>query len=372
MLVAAYLCQHAHHTRISAHSSAGTGTESKVSYFRATIPVQILVSATGLKSKDLEQMQVMVGTYLNESAVGRNSNRYSKHKRGQQKRRREDDNTGVTASPRVSVSPSDLIRDLCIQLGPMIPDAEFALNYATNMFHFLTHPRMYSDSVPSERRRQFMEVKSDLERHQEYYEAVCFYLAVKKSEGTNNSYSKRIAKKKANRIDHKLSLQNNKDGTMEDVDDEEEEEENDDDRPLNEVDVCATANLLEGTFKTVIALVSDLIQDIQLDLGKGASSGFNIDESGKDDGAKSGKRKVNIEGDGKVAKGNNQPSIHEQNSSINNAFEKWKHQVLREAKDAALEKVKEKGDATAATLEERDLLHNAADEVLRSFGLKHN
>ena len=102
----------------------------------------------------------------------------------------------------------------------------------------------------SERRFSKYELCRDMERNPQFYEAACFYLAVKQSE-EESSHLKNVSKKSCAKKDAKSVLAKDEggNGTME-----EEEDDGDDDRPLNELDVIRAANLLEGTFRTCSTL----------------------------------------------------------------------------------------------------------------------
>jgi hypothetical protein len=159
--------------------------------------------------------------------------------------------------------------------------------------------------------------------------------------GNNKSYS---TQKKESKSKKKGAQLNNG------LDDEAEEDNNgdDDERPLNEMDVIREANLIEGTFRTVLAYVQDWTKGVTISLPSdrnGTSTdrllGLEVAEAkdgGQDDGVT----------------GKNNPSR-------NVGFERWKVKVLNEAKMSVMEQMKE-GD-------KRDWLSLAAEEVLSKAGL---
>jgi hypothetical protein len=229
----------------------------------------------------------------------------------------------------------------------MIADAEFVHSYAIQLF---IEVQSSSNTATTASKRSNYELDKDMERNQVYYEAACFYLAVMKSEGdrshslmkgNNKSYS---TQKKESKSKKKGAQLNNG------LDDEAEEDNNgdDDERPLNEMDVIREANLIEGTFRTVLAYVQDWTKGVTISLPSdrnGTSTdrllGLEVAEAkdgGQDDGVT----------------GKNNPSR-------NVGFERWKVKVLNEAKMSVMEQMKE-GDR-------RDWLSLAAEEVLSKAGL---
>mmetsp|Transcript_21931 Transcript_21931/g.41417 ORF Transcript_21931/g.41417 Transcript_21931/m.41417 type:complete len:310 (+) Transcript_21931:472-1401(+) len=261
----------------------------------------------------------------------------------------------IPSSKGPSISPTNLIRDLCIQLGPMIPDAEFATSYSTRIFETLTNidgiELEKSKTNTSKRRFSKYELRRDMERHQEYYEAACFYLAVKKSEGESshlkNTKKKKKGSKKTNDI--KAFLGDDDDGLVGDVRDEDDED-GEDERTLNELDVIGASNLLEGTFKTVLAYVRDWTEGISIPL-------HDLDDIQGDKAGEEAKSLFKVEGveiaDGSGGRVKIEP--------LDNAFERWKRKVLHDAEYSVKKKMKGGDDA--------DWLTIAADEVLRKAGL---
>lgn len=353
---------------------------SSNNYMRTTIPITYLAKAVGFtKRKDdmkkLETGQTILASYLDGTFIGkkhsgRNNNNQATTK--QLKRKKSDvtsssqhsnfaasssSSTSITSTQRL-LSPSNLIRDLCIQLGPIIPDAEFATSYAMKLFDLLNSwgvgaNRQQQQQHQSERKVSTYQLRQDLKRNQEYYEAVCFYLAVKKSEGesshlinTNTNSKKNVGKKKDSKSAKKKN--DNIEGIgLEDDGGEEEEDDSDmdtDDRQLNEMDIIRAANLLESTFKTVLSYVIDLTKGVSISLESvhqepTTKTLFEVKDTKKEKDDQT----ITL-------------PIH-----TDNAFEQWKQKVLQDAKESVMKNSKEGGD--------KDWLTLAADEVLRKAGL---
>eukprot|EP00585_Thalassiosira_rotula_P019082 CAMPEP_0196209014 /NCGR_PEP_ID=MMETSP0912-20130531/9402_1 /TAXON_ID=49265 /ORGANISM="Thalassiosira rotula, Strain GSO102" /LENGTH=210 /DNA_ID=CAMNT_0041483887 /DNA_START=45 /DNA_END=677 /DNA_ORIENTATION=+ len=204
-----------------------------------------------------------------------------------------------------------------------------------------------SKTNTSKRRFSKYELRRDMERHQEYYEAACFYLAVKKSEG-ESSHLKNTKKKKGPKKANIKAFLGDDDGLVGDVK-EEEDEDGEDERPLNELDVIRASNLLEGTFKTVLAYVRDWTEGISIPL-------HDLDDVQGDKAGEEAKSLFKVEGveitDGSGGRVKIEP--------LDNAFERWKRKVLQDAKYSVKKKMKGGDNA--------DWLKIAADEVLRKAG----
>ena len=124
------------------------------------------------------------------------------------------------------------------------------------------------------------------------------------------------------------------------------EDDVDDERHLTETDVISEANLLEGTFKTVLACVRDMTSDMLMSTiiaGDGFGSNASVGSSTLF----------------KVAGRNN-----DRPAGVD-LFEQWKRKVLQEAKTAAQTKVTGRRD------DDREWLIHAADEVLCRANLMH-
>ena len=126
-----------------------------------------------------------------------------------------------------------------------------------------------------------------------------------------------------------------------------------DDRPLNEMDIISEANLLEGTFRTVLSHVRDWTNDVSISLHSDLSRANHNGSSGDDNmNGPSHKRMFDSSDD---TDGVDCPRKHI------NAFEQWRENVLYAAKLSVMGSIKE-GD-------KRDWLTIAADEVLGKAGL---
>ena len=171
---------------------------------QTNIPIPALAKTVGFNKKadikKLETMQTLIASYLDGSSIGKQRGR----RNNKQTKRKYDKSVlsssrafGTTSSSTAassSLSPTNLIRDLCIQLGPMIPDADFATSYAIKLFELLSsmdginslqqqQQQSNTNTLESSRRISRYQLINDMKHYQEEYEAACFYLAVKKSEG---------------------------------------------------------------------------------------------------------------------------------------------------------------------------------------------
>jgi hypothetical protein len=242
-------------------------------YFRSSIPISTLMEIIGLKKlpkQELGQMQTLLGSYLRGTAIAAKIANSNKNIRIPKK-----SNAGGAAVPS-STTHSGLIRDLCITLGPLIPDAEFVFKYATKLFVALGNGTSSGSSSRNSRQEQ-QSLRKDMERCLEYYEGACFYLAVKECEGANYND---VLKKKAS---SKMIMKNQKreeevtddagwrsevrgNGDKDEKNNEGDDDDSDDDRPMNEMDVVMAACLSENTFKTVLDYVKKHAKDIVISL----------------------------------------------------------------------------------------------------------
>jgi len=293
------------------------------------------------------------------------------------------------------LKPTNLVQELCITLGPSIPDAEYALAYAIDIFHFLAHGGEKNSTTKNDNNNNntftTYELRRDMERHTRYYEAACFYLAVKKSEGRNGSSytfptaaaaSNKKKKKKATRKkkeeeawkDNNISSSG---GVMQESQQLEEEDgdidNENDERHLTELDVIRETNLLEGTFMTVLACIRDTIDGIVI------PSSFDFTRKrGVDDTTKSGGSTLfDVAGEMKTRNRNSSSSnaiaitTTVVDNTLDNAFEQWKRVVLLEAKTTYKNKTmtNEVGRQQAAADDDNNCwLTHAADNVLRNYG----
>jgi hypothetical protein len=408
-LVVDYLCRNAP----TATNDILSPNDRATTYRRAMLPATVLALAGGMSNstKDrraMEVMQTVLSSHLDGSSVGE---RLRGHRRGdldgddvdggrRTTRGKRDAPTsavetsttaGAATSSRTAPAtsthrPTDLIRDLCIRLGPMISDAEVVASCAIGTFRRLASGahvvgRTNDDdrddddddheddgggaSSSAKRRRRFSayELRMDVERHRSYYEAACFYLAVKWSEGDNARDLVRGRRRadRADRKDGEMATGECADGrTDEDGrgggNEEEDDDDADDERHLTEADVISEANLLGGTFRDVLACVRETTTGMSISTMAAIGDGFGSDVVG------GGGSSTLFE----VAGGSvDAPPAGGTYTPPDSAFEQWKRRVLLEAKTTEAMKVTGRRD------DGKDWLEHAADEVLRKAGLVH-
>lgn len=352
-------------------------------YVRSSIPIKVLIDMLKLKKikKDLVQMQEVLGAYLAETAIATkiNSNKSSEEQTTRTLRKRNADGTAISSNAAAptenKVSQTGLIRDLCINLGPLIPDAEFVFKYATKLFDALSNnvSNKKSKNSNSQQRREQDSLRQDMARCLDCYEGACFYLAVKESEGANYND---VLKKKASA---KLSLKNqqkkeegkkknwdgrgrkedgpknNNNGEQDEDDQDNDEDDTDDDRPMNETDVVMAACLSESTFTTVLAYVKKYAQDFVISLDDStdqkqpAKKQRNVAMKDTMTGQRFGGQSAIFEGDIRRP------------PKKNAQFEKWKQNVLNAA---ITKRQEESGDKL---MSRKDAMKCAADEVIREL-----
>lgn len=398
-------------------------------YFPTSIQTATLLDIIGskkkIKKKDLEQMQRLLEAYLDKTAIhvkittrpdrGGSSSGTLNAKSARSLRKRNVDgsaavasssnNQSTEASSAAELAPTGLIQELCIKLGPLIPDSDFVLKYTTRLFDALVTNVSRSSSnnnkdKNSNRQRERDWLRKDMVRYLECYEAACFYLAVKESEGAN--YNEVLKKKASAKISMKNQQKknndvgggrkrevgvknnnhnnnNNKGDDNENSDGDEDDDDTDDDRPMNEMDVVMAACLSESTFKTVLDHVRKYAQDIVISLDdttdnqKKASAKrkktSNADKKGTAVSNGYGGRSVIVE---RSISSRNSSRFQSTNSKKKNnvEFEQWKQSIL----DATVAKMQqnhmnESRDNTNITREEA--LKYAAEEVVRDLHKKN-
>lgn len=361
----------------NATSSFATA-KTQYQYSQITIPITILADAIGFTQKrdinKLQFMQTIVASHLNGTSVDQ---RRTKGMEGSRKRthvdsaaqlRDQSDAAAAITTKTPKIKPSSLIQHLCIQLGTMISDAEFVNSYAIRLFSELQTSSSInptastSGSSTSSLKRSNYELHKDMERNQMYYEAACFYLAVTKSEGDKSHSLVKGNNKNTHNSTQRKDLKSRKKGDQPpqqglDEDDAEDCYEGlEDERPLNEMDVIREANLLEGTFRTVLTYVRDWISGVTIsldsELSRNSRSGDTKDASTK---------RLFVAPDEKDgSKG--ERGVEKYNPHRNAVFEQWKAKVLHETKMSVLEQSTE-GD------KQGDWLSLAAEEVLSKAGM---
>lgn len=363
--------------------NVSSDNSNNVCYMQTNIPIPALAKTVGFNKKadikKLETMQTLIASYLDGSSIGKQRGR----RNNKQTKRKFDKSvlsssraTGATSSSTAvssSLSPTNLIRDLCIQLGPIIPDADFATSYAIKLFELLSsmdginslqqqQQQSNTNTLDSSRRVSRYQLINDMKHYQEEYEAACFYLAVKKSEGesSNLSNSKRAAAATSKSVSKSTKKKSSK--GLEDEEDLEDDANvnEDDDRPLNVEDIIRAANLQEGMFKQVLDYLRKILAEgtvsIPLDSALLSEPGQK-GSSAKDGSVGSAATKTLFEVQDKNDQRDMQVKI---NHTIDHAFEQWKYKVLEDAKTSVMKKARQ---------EKSNLLSLAADEVLRKAGL---
>ena len=347
-LVIDYLCR-----------NAESSNESKVcQYSQTTIPTAMLANVIGFTNKKdvnkFQSMQTVIASYLDGTSIDQRKKIAGQNKTQSHSRKRDHSDTAAPLldAPKKStrIKPSSLIRHLCIQLGTMISDAEFVNSYAEQLFSDMQSTTSKPDTAMNFSK---LELYKDIERNQVYYEAACFYLAVLKSEG-DRSHSLVKGKDKNNSISQRKDLKSRKlgnqlhQGVNDDDAEEDHEVEVEEERPLNEFDVIREANLLEGTFRTVLVALQTVGESItsarmspkrKLQTGTPSTTPylFMVPDSMDEEVDDRGRRRI---------------SPHRE----------WKEKVLHDAKMSVQEQLKE-------TDGQEDWLSIAAEEVLRKAGL---
>ena len=373
---------------LSRNVSSDNSSSNNVYYMQTNIPIPALAKTVGFNKKadikKLETMQTLIASYLDGSSIGKQRGR----RNNKQTKRKYDKSVlsssrafGTTSSSTAassSLSPTNLIRDLCIQLGPMIPDADFATSYAIKLFELLSsmdginslqqqQQQSNTKTLDSSRRISRYQLINDMKHYQEEYEAACFYLAVKKSEGESShlSNSKKAAaaaaatSKSVSKSTKKKSSKGLED--EEDLEDDAMDDNEDDDRPLNVEDIIRAANLQEGMFKQVLDYLRKILAQgtVSITLDSALLSEPGQKGSSAKDGSvgSAAATKTLFEVQDKNDQSDMQVKI---NHTIDHAFEQWKYKVLEDAKTSVMKKSRQ---------EQSDLLSLAADEVLRKAGL---
>ena len=204
------------------------------------------------------------------------------------------------------------------------------------------------------------ELRKDVERYQEYYEAACFYLAVKKSEGDSSYLEKaqmnmKAAAKKGAAAAKSKSEEG--DTNVKDVEEEEEYDE-DDEHTLQEAHVIRAANLLVSMFESVLENVEDWTEGVSISLDP------VLKQEPKKEDAEASVPKVETifqVQDHTVGA----PQSRQTNKPLDSEFERWKFNVLQNAKRSVEEKLGEAGKGKS----DAEKLAIAADDALRKAGI---
>ena len=310
-----------HLARNSIDSDAGNSQM----YFRTSIPVDDLAFMAGVNKKQVAPPQTLLNSYLESTAVGKKKKAAMKRSMG------EAPDSGSRYSEAQDVHDSSsrlrdtsLINTLSIQLAAYICDADFVSTLSSRILSELIESGGSSSARATKRRRFTKQtLLMDINRNTEYYQAVCFYLAVKESEGSLGDPSSGSSKKTSKAV------------AQESNGDELDEEST---SSLSEAMVTQTANLLQSEFSTVLEFVSEWMQELPIDLAR------DIRDGG------SGGRSAKILPIFKTEAAATQIS----------EFEMWRDKVLGDVKKSTLEKMKDSGNDV-----EEQWLDVAADEVLQ-------
>ena len=317
----------------------------------ASINPQLMANVVGFQKKDMKrwaEMQMLIASYLNDTSIGKQS-----HGKDQNptKRRKKEDNSlwhGSATIPssstsRPALSPSNLIGDLSIQLGPLIPDAEFVVSYAARLFQIFTS--LDGMDRQTNKRLSRYALQRDMAENQEYYEAAFLFLAAKKSEGEKLSHLKKASKKKL------LSIQtdSNSDLAQDEKNDnatDEEEDDVDENRSMSEADVIRAANelqrmaktsqrpLLERQFVSVLNYVQEWIDILPADKLHTVTK----------------------------TKGSHKSLFEPSSNPTDNVYRQWKQKVLQDAKVTVSKKIKGGEAENWLTIAANEVLHKAYTE----------
>lgn len=300
-----------------------------LSFRQTSIPTQTLSDLLGVKKrKDIEQMQALICSHL-ESSFQKSSSRQG------QKRKQSSSlaNKRSESQNESQILGTNLVRDLCIRLGPIISNAELAASYAQRLFDTLAN-NIPGNSTGKRHSRENRLIMDDISRNTEYYEAACLFLAVQKIEGTDDS-RKPISwqpSKATNKKDPKGLITSKEDSDEDNI-----ELDVDDDRALTRMDIINTANLREGMFNDTLAVVSDYIQDVSIPIPMNTA----VDQD-------SSIMSQQVSSTAAAADASN-PS--KKRRMVSETFEKWKQDTLEGKAD------------------DLELLQMAADEVLRKYDI---
>ncbi len=354
--------------------NAEASNESKAcQYSQTAIPIAMLANVIGFTNKKdvnkFQSMQTVIASYLDGTSIDQRK-KVAERKKTQNRSRKRDhsdtapllgqgDATTAATGTKITtgIKPSSLIRQLCIQLGTMISDAEFVTSYAEQLFSEVQSTTTTLETAMNCSKR---EMYNDIERNQVYYEAACFYLAVKKNEG-DRSHSLVKDTTTAHRKERRRKGNHLHQGLNEDDVEEDHEVEVEEERPLNEFDVIREANLLERTFRTVLTCVRGWAQgfafSLNSDMSRDSRSGSNASGDGNGDSTK----RLFVVPDMMDGVADDQGG-RKCNPHRDTIFEQWKKKVLHDAKMSVQEHMKE-GD------KQGDWLSIAAEEVLSKAGL---
>ncbi|KAL7517408.1 hypothetical protein ACHAWX_002475 [Stephanocyclus meneghinianus] len=315
-------------------------------YRRTSIPVNILLQALNIKGKKhLEQMQAMVSSHLDTSFQKNPTQPTQKRKWSSYNSPAQYSSNTSSLGTSKALPPTDLIKDLSIRLAPLISNAEMVASYAHEVFHALISYSNQSASNGKPHSNLHQMLRNDVSRNVEYYEAACFFLAVQKIEGsTHPSLTKPSTVNASKNFAKPSSTTEESDG-----EDDHQQVDTDEDLTLNEMDIIKAANLREGMFNEVIDCVKSYLQnfDTSFSMIKPNSQLSSLSEGSPANASVSSKK-----------------------HAVNEKYTKWKHDILKNAKEAARRTLKNESSDITREFEDEELLHAAAGEVFRKFGLQ--
>ncbi|EJK61004.1 hypothetical protein THAOC_18571 [Thalassiosira oceanica] len=222
---------------------------------------------------------------------------------------------------------TSVINSLSIQLAAYICDADFVSTFSSRILSELIQSGGSSSArATASRRFTRQHLLTDIDQHIEYYQAVCFYLAVKKSEGSLDNPSS------ASRKSSKAVAQESNG---------EELDEESINSFLSESMVIQAANLLQNEFNTVLGFVSEWMQELPMDLARDI----------RDGGSGGGSAKSLPIFQTKAA-----------TTTQNSEFEMWRDKVLGDVKKSTMAKMKDSDNNV-----QEQWLNVAADEVLQKL-----
>ena len=306
-----------------------------------SIPVQTLSTVLNLKGKkNVEQMQSLVSSHLESYVQKNNGNR-----RGQKRKSDSSSTRGseVTPSNDNSATMSAFMsyaRDLCIRLGPMIPNAEMAASHAQKLFHTLT-----STSIDSNNKQHSM-LMDDISRNLEHYEAACLFLAVHRIEGTEFQKTKRQSNHAQKKKGSKSS--SNREELYGDDDENSEESDVDENQTLTESLIVNAANLREGLFTQILDKVNEYIEDVEVPISSSTTTLSGVVSSG------TAVHEPIINNDAAMDVAN-----RSKKKKASEKFTRWKQDRLQKVYESY----------SSSVSDEKEILQSAADDVLRQFGV---
>lgn len=298
-------------------------------YFRTSIPLDVLATMAGVNKKQVALPQTMLNSYLASTEVVKKKQTAMKRKRSETpvSVRRDSEVRDCVRDSSSRLRDTSVINSLSIQLAAYICDADFVSTFSSRILSELIQSGGSSSARATASRRFTRQyLLTDIDQHIEYYQAVCFYLAVKKSEGSLDNPSS------ASRKSSKAVAQ---ESNGEELDEESMNS------FLSESMVIQAANLLQNEFNTVLGFVSEWMQELPMDLARDI----------RDGGSGGGSAKSLPIFQTKAA-----------TTTQNSEFEMWRDKVLGDVKKSTMAKMKDSDNNV-----QEQWLNVAADEVLQKL-----